>query len=78
MVFEHNLGPRLSLDETALPKGKVELNAIITNNDAKCKNGSLVAIIGGTQSEVVIQQIPSMSQRKRIQVMRNNIGLGRW
>lgn len=66
MVFEHNLGPRLSIDETALSKG--ELYTIVTNKDAKGKKGSLVAIVEGTQSDVVIQQIRSMSQRKRNKV----------
>lgn len=73
MVFEHNLGPRLSIDETALSKG--ELYTIVTNKDAKGKKGSLVAIIEGTQSDVVIQQIRLMSQRKRNQVIEITLDL---
>ena len=66
LIFEHNLGPKLSIDETALSKG--ELYTIITNKAAKGKKGTLVAIVQGTKSEDVINKIKSMSQRKRNQV----------
>lgn len=63
LIFEQNLGPRLSIDETALSKG--ELYTIITNKSAKGKKGTLVAIIEGTRSEDIIKKIRSISQRKR-------------
>ncbi len=66
LIFEQNLGPRLSIDETALSKG--ELYTIITNKSAKGKKGTLVAIIEGTRSEDIIKKIRSISQRKRNQV----------
>lgn len=65
-MFEHNLGPRLSIDETSLSHG--ELYTIITNKDAKGKKGTLVAIIEGTKSEVVIPFIQKLSLRKRNKV----------
>jgi transposase len=65
-VFEQNLGPRLSIDETALSRG--ELYTIVTNKDAKGKKGTLVAIVKGTKSEEVISMIQIMSRRKRNKV----------
>jgi len=66
LVFESNLGPRLSIDETALSRG--ELYTIVTNKEAKGKKGTLVAIIKGTKSDQVIPMIRSMSKRKRNKV----------
>ena len=65
-MFESNLGPRLSIDETALSRG--ELYTIVTNKEAKGKKGTLVAIIKGTKSDQVIPMIRSMSKRKRNKV----------
>jgi transposase len=65
-VFENNLGPRLSIDETALSRG--ELYTIVTNKEAKGKKGTLVAIIKGTKSDQVIPMIRTMSKRKRNKV----------
>ena len=42
LIFPENIGPYLSIDETALSKG--ELYTIITNKNAKGKKGSIVAI----------------------------------
>ena len=66
LVFEQNLGPRLSIDETALSRG--ELYTIVTNKDAKGKKGTFVAIEKGTKSEEVISMIQIMSRRKRNKV----------
>jgi transposase len=66
MLFEHNLSPYLSIDETALSNG--ELYTIVTNKEAKGRKGSLVAMIQGTQAEKIIevlQQIPE-HLRKRV------------
>ena len=51
LLFEQNLGPHLSIDETSLSQG--ELYTIITNKEAKGKKGCLVAIVKGTDSEKV-------------------------
>lgn len=66
MVFEENLGPRLSIDETSLSHG--ELYTIVTNKDAKGKKGTLVAIIEGTKSDKVIPFLQKLSLRKRNKV----------
>ena len=65
LIFPDNLGPYLSLDETALSQG--ELYTIITNKKAKGKKGALVAIIAGTKAEPIVKQllkIPSSLRNK--------------
>lgn len=65
LIFPENLGPYLSLDETALSQG--ELYTIITNKKAKGKKGALVAIIAGTKAEPIVKQllkIPSSLRNK--------------
>ena len=42
LVFPHNVGPRMSIDETSLSDG--ELYTIVSNKDAKGKRGALAAI----------------------------------
>ena len=37
LVFPHNVGPRMSIDETSLSDG--ELYTIVSNKDAKGKRG---------------------------------------
>lgn len=59
VLFEQNISPYLSIDETALSQG--ELYTIITNKEAKGRKGALVAMIKGTDSErinFIIRQIP--------------------
>ena len=66
MLFPENIGPYLSIDETALSQG--ELYTIITNKKAKGGKGSIVAMIKGTDSHKIIpilQCIPH-NQRKKV------------
>jgi transposase len=51
VVFPENIGAYLTIDETSLSQG--ELYTIITNKAAKGNKGCLVAIIKGTDSEIV-------------------------
>lgn len=65
ILFPENVGPFLSLDETALSQG--ELYTVITNKAAKGKKGALVAMIKGTQSETVraiLEKIPLHIRRQ--------------
>lgn len=55
LIFPENIGPRLSIDETALSQG--ELYTIITNKKAKGKKGALVAILSGTKVEPIVDQL---------------------
>lgn len=65
-MFEQNLEPRLSIDETSLSHG--ELYTVVTNKEAKGKKGTLVAIIEGTKSENIIPFLQKLSLRKRNKV----------
>lgn len=66
LVFPENIGPYLSIDETALSKG--ELYTIITNKKAKGKKGAIVAIFSGTKVEPIIEQLFKISAKKRAKV----------
>jgi transposase len=65
ILFPHNIGAQLSIDETALSNG--ELYTIVTNKAAKGKKGALVAMVHGTKSEDVIKVL------KRIPVSKRNM-----
>ncbi|MCK0148238.1 transposase [Arenibacter sp. F26102] len=66
LIFPENIGPYLSIDETALSKG--ELYTIITNKKAKGKKGSIVAIFSGTKVEPIMEQLMKMPAKKRATV----------
>jgi len=55
LVFPENMGTHISIDETSVSNG--ELYTIITNKAAKGQKGSIIAIIEGINSDVVIQVI---------------------
>ena len=59
MLFPQNIGPFLSIDETALSQG--ELYTIITNKEAKGKKGAVVAIVNGTSANVIIPILEKIS-----------------
>ena len=63
LIFPENMGPYLSIDETALSKG--ELYTIITDKRAKGKKGSIVAIFSGTKVEPIIEQLLKVPAKKR-------------
>lgn len=66
MLFEQNMGPYLSIDETAFSSG--ELYTIITNKEAKGRKGSIVAMIKGTQADNLIETLKLLPEhlRKRV------------
>ena len=64
LLFPKNIGPRLCIDETAMSNG--ELYTIISNPDARGKNGTLVAMVEGVRSDDiidVINRIPELHRR---------------
>ena len=63
ILFPDNLGPYLSIDETALTNG--ELYTILTNKEGKGRKGTLVAMIEGTRSEKIISIIKKLSEKAR-------------
>ena len=63
------MGTHLSIDETALTNG--DLRTILSNKDAHGKQGSIIAIVQGTNSEEIIpilRQLPSVARDKVIEV----------
>lgn len=66
IVFEANLGGDLSLDETCLSNG--EVYTVLTNKAGHGRKESLVAMVRGVASDVVIKVFKRMSHHKRLQV----------
>ena len=66
VLFPENLSTKLSLDEVALSDG--ELYSVLTSKKAKGKKGSIVAIIKGTKSEIVIEHLFKISRKERLKV----------
>lgn len=60
------MGCHLSIDEVNLSMG--ELYTVVTNKASKGKKGSIVAIIAGTKSEIVINHLQKIDIKKRNQV----------
>jgi len=63
ILYSENLGPRLSIDETALSNG--DLYTVVTNKDGKGGEGTIVAMIEGTTSEKVIKVLNSIPEKER-------------
>ena len=67
MLFEKNVGQRLSIDETALSNG--ELYTIVTNKQARGRKGAIVAMIKGTVAEDIIRVLRKIPERARKKVL---------
>jgi transposase len=63
LLFPENIGEHLSIDETSM--SQAELYTIVTNKDAKGKQGGIVAIISGTKAAVVIEVLHKIPKEKR-------------
>jgi len=66
LLFEVNIGPSLSIDETALSNG--ELYTIVTNKEAKGGKKAIVAMIKGTQADQIMAVLELIPVRKRNKV----------
>ena len=66
MLFEDNIGPSLSIDETALSNG--ELYTIVTNKEARGGKKAIVAMLKGTQAEQIMTVLERIPLRKRNKV----------
>jgi transposase len=66
LIFPHNIGPYLSIDETSLSHG--ELYTVVTNKQAKGKKGTLVAILNGTKSDTIIPILQQIPEKLRVKV----------
>ena len=63
VLFKHNIGPSLCIDETSLSCG--ELYTVVTNRAGRGGKGTLVAMIRGTKSEDVIKVLEMIHVSKR-------------
>lgn len=63
ILFPENIGPYLSIDETALSNG--ELYTIVTNKAGKGKKGTLVAMVEGTTSEKIVKVLRKIKEKTR-------------
>lgn len=61
LVFPDNIGPNLAIDETSLSNG--DLYTIVTNRDRHGRERSLVAIVAGTKSEIVIEALRHIPEK---------------
>lgn len=66
MLFEKNIGEKLSIDETALTNG--ELYTIITNKAGKGGHGSLVAIVEDIKTGPIIDVLAKIPVEQRLAV----------
>lgn len=65
VLFPKNMGTYLGIDEVALSQG--ELYTVVINKAAKGKQGSIIAIIQGTDAQTVSQVLLQMPRRRRFQ-----------
>lgn len=63
MIYPHNIGENLGIDELSLSKG--ELYTFVTNKSGKGKKKTLVAVIKGTKSQDIIDVLNKISLDKR-------------
>ena len=66
LLFEKDIGAYICIDEVALSRG--ELYTILTNKEARGGNGSMIAIIKGTDVHTVTSVLLKLSRRRRYQV----------
>lgn len=67
LVYPENIGRQLCIDETSLSRG--ELYTIVSNPEAHCRKGSLVAVVKGTKAEEVIRVLKeNICESKRLEV----------
>ena len=66
ILFEENIGEKLSIDEVAITNG--ELYTVVTNKKAKGGKGAMVAIVAGTKSTDVITVLEKIPIGKREKV----------
>lgn len=65
ILFKKNMGSYLGIDEVALSQG--ELYTVVINKAAKGKQGTIIAIIKGTDVKQVCSVLLKMSRKRRFQ-----------
>jgi transposase len=66
LTFEENIGEYISIDEVSLSKG--ELYTFVTNKKGRGKKGTLIASIGSTKSQAIIDVLEKIPLSKRLKV----------
>ena len=66
LLFPKNISSRLCIDETSMTNG--DLYTILSNPNKKGRQGTIVAIIAGVQSEKIIKVLMKLPQNLRQQV----------
>ncbi|MFI3321872.1 MAG: transposase [Rikenellaceae bacterium] len=60
------MGKRLCIDETSISNG--EVYTIVSNDEAGCQKGSLIAIVKGIKSEEVSKYLQKINKKLRTEV----------
>lgn len=63
MLFQENIGERLSIDEVAIQNG--ELYTIVSNKAAKSRKGAIVAMAQGTKADDIIDVLTKIPRDTR-------------
>jgi transposase len=66
ILFEKNIGEKLSIDEVAVSNG--ELYTIVTNKAGRGGKGSLIAIVEGVKTKDIIDVLAKIPQERRSMV----------
>jgi transposase len=75
ILYPKNMGHRLCLDEVALSSG--ELYTVLTNGEARCQKGSIIAMIKGVKAENVIEVLKKIPEEVRNKVYETSTDLAR-
>lgn len=65
MLLPHNMGPRLSIDETSLCD---DLFTILSNKDGHGRKGTVIAMVRGTKASEIIKQLMQIPPEMRLAV----------
>jgi len=76
LLYPENITGKLSIDEVSLSKG--ELYTFVTNKNTRVKNkGSIVAVINGTQANIITEVLERISVHTRNQVQEVSLDMAR-
>lgn len=73
LLHAENVGSHVCIDEVALSQG--ELYTVVTNADARCQRGSLIAMVEGTKSADITEVLEKIPQKTRRQVSHVTVDL---
>jgi transposase len=66
LIYSQNISPHLSIDELSLSQG--ELYTFLTSKEGKGKQGTMVAMVAGTESKTIIEVLEKLPLSKRLEV----------